>query len=194
MHRQETVDCLKKFNARRKLKVRNFTFLWGGRLGRVRNEILYEKTTFQQRLLNVQTSVVLLFSFWVFSKWNTTLELSLQWRARISVAVCAVVPPFRGKELCNLIALCETKNMMDVLLSGNKKTKQTNKNPLTESKTRRRLVIKDCLFVRSKICISNINFIYSSFWQGAILTTMLATRNFSGTCVKNSPYSLLSPL
>uniref|UniRef100_A0A5F4VZL2 calcium/calmodulin-dependent protein kinase n=1 Tax=Callithrix jacchus TaxID=9483 RepID=A0A5F4VZL2_CALJA len=26
MHRQETVDCLKKFNARRKLKVRNFTF------------------------------------------------------------------------------------------------------------------------------------------------------------------------
>uniref|UniRef100_A0A2I3GBI1 calcium/calmodulin-dependent protein kinase n=1 Tax=Nomascus leucogenys TaxID=61853 RepID=A0A2I3GBI1_NOMLE len=29
MHRQETVDCLKKFNARRKLKVRNFTFLWG---------------------------------------------------------------------------------------------------------------------------------------------------------------------
>uniref|UniRef100_A0A5G2QQ20 calcium/calmodulin-dependent protein kinase n=1 Tax=Sus scrofa TaxID=9823 RepID=A0A5G2QQ20_PIG len=27
MHRQETVDCLKKFNARRKLKVRNVTFL-----------------------------------------------------------------------------------------------------------------------------------------------------------------------
>uniref|UniRef100_A0A2K6S737 calcium/calmodulin-dependent protein kinase n=1 Tax=Saimiri boliviensis boliviensis TaxID=39432 RepID=A0A2K6S737_SAIBB len=26
MHRQETVDCLKKFNARRKLKVSNFTF------------------------------------------------------------------------------------------------------------------------------------------------------------------------
>uniref|UniRef100_A0A3S5ZPT6 calcium/calmodulin-dependent protein kinase n=1 Tax=Bos taurus TaxID=9913 RepID=A0A3S5ZPT6_BOVIN len=31
MHRQETVDCLKKFNARRKLKVRNFTFLCGGK-------------------------------------------------------------------------------------------------------------------------------------------------------------------
>lgn len=30
MHRQETVDCLKKFNARRKLKVRNLTFLCGG--------------------------------------------------------------------------------------------------------------------------------------------------------------------
>nr|XP_021540199.1 calcium/calmodulin-dependent protein kinase type II subunit delta isoform X4 [Neomonachus schauinslandi] len=31
--------------------------------------------------------------------------------------------------------------------------------------------------------------------KGAILTTMLATRNFSGTCVKNSvPYSLLSSL
>uniref|UniRef100_A0A2I3TH19 calcium/calmodulin-dependent protein kinase n=1 Tax=Pan troglodytes TaxID=9598 RepID=A0A2I3TH19_PANTR len=40
MHRQETVDCLKKFNARRKLKVRNFTFLWGGRFDRLRSEIL----------------------------------------------------------------------------------------------------------------------------------------------------------
>lgn len=30
MHRQETVDCLKKFNARRKLKVRNLTMLCGG--------------------------------------------------------------------------------------------------------------------------------------------------------------------
>uniref|UniRef100_A0A8C4LUJ9 calcium/calmodulin-dependent protein kinase n=1 Tax=Equus asinus asinus TaxID=83772 RepID=A0A8C4LUJ9_EQUAS len=29
MHRQETVDCLKKFNARRKLKVRHSTYLWG---------------------------------------------------------------------------------------------------------------------------------------------------------------------
>lgn len=27
VHRQETVDCLKKFNARRKLKVRNFSIL-----------------------------------------------------------------------------------------------------------------------------------------------------------------------
>lgn len=26
MHRQETVDCLKKFNARRKLKVRDLVF------------------------------------------------------------------------------------------------------------------------------------------------------------------------
>lgn len=30
MHRQETVDCLKKFNARRKLKVRNLTMLCAG--------------------------------------------------------------------------------------------------------------------------------------------------------------------
>uniref|UniRef100_A0A452E231 calcium/calmodulin-dependent protein kinase n=1 Tax=Capra hircus TaxID=9925 RepID=A0A452E231_CAPHI len=38
MHRQETVDCLKKFNARRKLKVRNFTFLCGGKFGRESTE------------------------------------------------------------------------------------------------------------------------------------------------------------
>uniref|UniRef100_A0A8C4LNQ4 calcium/calmodulin-dependent protein kinase n=1 Tax=Equus asinus asinus TaxID=83772 RepID=A0A8C4LNQ4_EQUAS len=40
MHRQETVDCLKKFNARRKLKVRHSTYLWGSGFGRVRSEIL----------------------------------------------------------------------------------------------------------------------------------------------------------
>uniref|UniRef100_A0A5F4WAP1 calcium/calmodulin-dependent protein kinase n=1 Tax=Callithrix jacchus TaxID=9483 RepID=A0A5F4WAP1_CALJA len=50
MHRQETVDCLKKFNARRKLKVRNFTFLWGSRFGRLRSEILYEENNFYQFL------------------------------------------------------------------------------------------------------------------------------------------------
>uniref|UniRef100_A0A2K6ED14 calcium/calmodulin-dependent protein kinase n=1 Tax=Macaca nemestrina TaxID=9545 RepID=A0A2K6ED14_MACNE len=46
MHRQETVDCLKKFNARRKLKVRNFTFLWGGRFDRLRSEIPCEENDF----------------------------------------------------------------------------------------------------------------------------------------------------
>lgn len=46
MHRQETVDCLKKFNARRKLKVRNFTFLCGGKFGRVRSGIPYEEQNY----------------------------------------------------------------------------------------------------------------------------------------------------
>uniref|UniRef100_A0A8C4LME5 calcium/calmodulin-dependent protein kinase n=1 Tax=Equus asinus asinus TaxID=83772 RepID=A0A8C4LME5_EQUAS len=46
MHRQETVDCLKKFNARRKLKVRHSTYLWGSGFGRVRSEIRSEENNF----------------------------------------------------------------------------------------------------------------------------------------------------
>ena len=66
-----------------------------------------------------------------------------------------------------------------------------SRHALTESKARRRFIIKNCFFVRSVLCKGSTDFVFLSLSQGAILTTMLATRNFSGTRVK---HSALEPL
>lgn len=61
---------MKKFNARRKLKVRNFTFVCRGRFGRVRSEIPYEEQNYIRKGFKMYKPQNSSSGSW--GKWNIT--------------------------------------------------------------------------------------------------------------------------